>query len=142
MTVNDLAAAAVELSDNTAANLLLTLVGGPAALTAWLRALGDPITRLDRNEPTLNSNLPGDKRDTTTPNAMVATMRRILIGNTLAPTSRVRLLDWMKASTPGLHRLRAGLPPNWSAGDKPGTGDNGAVNDLAILWPSKRPGRS
>jgi beta-lactamase class A len=133
-----LAQAALEESDNTAANLLLALIGGPPGYTAYLRGLGDSTTRLDRNELALNSNLPGDPRDTTTPAAMLADMQRTLLGEALAEASRSRLLDWMRNCRTGGERLRAGLPPGWSAGDKTGTGDHGAVNDLAIFWP---PGR-
>lgn len=138
MSIEGLCAAAVEVSDNTAANLLLAQIGGPAGLTANLLRLGDRVTRLDRNEPSLNTNLPGDLRDTTTPDAMVATMRTILLGEALSASSRARLIDWLKQATPGLGRLRAGFPATWQAGDKTGTGDRGAVNDLAITWPSGR----
>jgi beta-lactamase class A len=138
MSLEGLCAAAVEVSDNTAANLLLKLIGGPAGYTAWLRRLGDPTTRLDRNEPTLNTNLPGDPRDTSTPDAMVSTLRKVLLGGVLTPASAARLIGWMKACATGRDRLRAGLPAGWTAGDKTGTGDNGAVNDLAVAWP---PGR-
>jgi beta-lactamase class A len=139
MSVLDLCAAAVETSDNTAANLLLGLVGGPAGLTGWLRQLGDVTTRLDRNEPTLNSNLPGDPRDTTTPRAYARTLGRVLLGGVLTASGRRRLTGWMIRCETGVHRLRAGLPPNWQAGDKTGTGENGSVNDVAILWPPNRP---
>lgn len=139
LSVRDLCAAAIEWSDNTAANLLLVRLGGPEGLTAWLRGVGDPVTRLDRNEPTLNSALPGDSRDTTTPEAMRATLGRILLGSVLAPPSRDRLEHWMVGSQTGLKRLRAGLPADWAAGDKTGTGVNGTVNDVAILRP---PGRA
>lgn len=138
MTVAALCRAAVTLSDNTAANLLLEEIGGPAALTAFLRQSGDTVTRLDRNEPGLNTNLPGDERDTTTPRAMAKTMRRILLGGVLSAASRERLVLWLKATTTGLSRLRAGLPPDWTAGDKTGTGENGAANDIAITWPPNR----
>ena len=139
MSVADLCAAAVEVSDNGAANLLLGLTGGPAALTAWLRRIGDPTTRLDRTELSLNTNLPGDPRDTTTPQAFVATLDRLLLGRVLSAESRGRLADWMIKCETGRDRLRAGVPPTWRAGDKTGTGANGAVNDVAILWP---PGRA
>jgi len=138
MSVEDLCAAAVEMSDNTAANLLLGLIGGPAGYTARLRRLGDAITRLDRNEPTLNTNLPGDPRDTSTPDAMIANLRKALLGAMLSTAGMIRLVGWMKACTTGLGRLRAGLPAGWIAGDKTGTGDNGAINDLAIAWPPSR----
>jgi beta-lactamase class A len=139
MLVAELCQAAVEMSDNTAANLLLKLVGGPAALTQYLRSIGDPTTRLDRNEPALNTSLPGDPRDTTTPAAMLATMQTVLLGTALSVTSRERLLGWLKGSQTGLARLRAGLPQGWTVGDKTGTGDNGAANDIAIAWPPRRP---
>jgi beta-lactamase class A len=138
LPVGVLAQAIVEVSDNTAANLLLELIGGPAGYTAYLRNLGDELTRLDRVELDLNSNLPSDPRDTTTPAAMLADMNKSLVGNSLAMHSRKRLLDWMRDCRTGRERLRAGVPASWSAGDKTGTGGRGAVNDLAIFWPANR----
>lgn len=138
MTVEDLAAAAVEESDNTAANLLLHAVGGPGSVTAFLRRIGDGISRLDRIEPALNSADPHDVRDTTTPNAMIADMQQLLLGARLHHASRERLLAWLAASKTGAARLRAGLPTQWRIGDKTGTGAHGATNDVAIAWP---PGR-
>ncbi|MEE7485230.1 class A beta-lactamase [Methylobacterium oryzae] len=135
MSVADLCAATLIWSDNTAANLLLAPLGGPEGLTAWLRSTGDSVTRLDRTEPTLNTALPGDLRDTTTPGAMRATLGRILLDPVLSPASRGRLEAWMIACETGRKRLRAGLPPDWIAGDKTGSGDNGSVNDVAILRP-------
>lgn len=139
MTVEALCAAAVEASDNTAANLLLQTLGGPAGLTAFVRGLGDAATRLDRAEPTLNSALPGDPRDTTTPAAMVESLKAMLLGGGLEPESCQRLEGWMRASLTGGDRLRAGLPATWTVGDKTGTGDRGTVNDVAVLRP---PGRA
>lgn len=138
LTVEALCTACVTISDNTAANLLLNRVGGPAELTAFLRRSGDSVTRLDRNEPDLNTNLPGDERDTTTPRAMAESMHRILLGDVLASPSRDKLTRWLRDTSTGLNRLRAGLPRNWTAGDKTGTGVNGAANDVAIVWPPNR----
>lgn len=138
MTIAALCAAALTYSDNTAANLLLQSLGGPAVVTAFARSLGDQMTRLDRTEPTLNTALSGDDRDTTTPAAMLEDMRAILLGDVLAAASRRRLSDWLIASTTGAARLRAGLPAGWRVGDKTGTGDNGAANDVAIVWPPQR----
>jgi len=137
LPVERLCAAAVELSDNSAANLLLGLIGGPPGLTAFFRSAGDPVTRLDRTEPALNSNLPGDPRDTTTPQAMVGLMRAMLLGEILSAASRGRLIGWMEGATTARDRLRAGFPTGWRVGDKSGTGSD-ANNDLAIAWP---PGR-
>jgi beta-lactamase class A len=138
LKVRDLCAAAVEVSDNTAANLLLRTLGGPGAITAFARSLGDPVTRLDRTEPTLNTALPGDPRDTTTPTAMVDSLRALLLGPALKLASRQRLEGWMAACTTGRNRLRAGLPADWSVGDKTGSGERGTVNDVAILRPPHR----
>ncbi|HET6199177.1 MAG TPA: class A beta-lactamase [Candidatus Acidoferrales bacterium] len=136
MTISALCAAAIEYSDNTAANLLLGVLGGPAAVTHYTRTLGDSVTRLDRNEPTLNAATPGDLRDTTTPSAMLADMKEILIEQrTLSSESRKQLEAWMIADTTGLTSLRAGLPSAWRVGDKTGSGKNGATNDIAICWP-------
>src|SRR3569832_2316729 len=139
-TVHQLAAAAVTLSDNAAANLLLPKVGGPEGLTRFVRAVGDDVTRLDRNEPTLNSNLPGDPRDTTTPRAMVGLLRRLLVDtDTLSAASRARLLGWQRGSQTCARRLRAGLPADWLVGDKTGSGSANAINDVAIALPPRRP---
>ena len=139
MTLAELCHAAITLSDNTAGNLLLDSFGGPAGLTAFARTLGDNITRLDRRETELNEAIPGDPRDTTTPAAMLDDMRRLLLDDVLSPASRQQLADWLLANTTGASRLRAGLPGDWRVGDKTGTSDNGASNDIAIAWP---PGRA
>ena len=138
MTLAALAAAAVTDSDNTAANLLLEKVGGPAAFTDFVRSLGDSVTRLDRNEPALNSNEAGDARDTTSPRAMVGLVNTLLCGQALAPNSRDLLLGWLRACRTGGDRLRAGLPRDWVVGDKTGSGRRGAVNDVAIAFPPHR----
>jgi len=135
MTVGALARASVVVGDNTAANLLLGIIDGPSGLTQFIRSMGDTVTRLDRIEPALNGNEPGDLRDTTSPRAMVGLMRKILCGDALSPASRERLLGWLRASETGRQQLRAGLPGDWTVGDKTGRGMRGAFNDVAIAVP-------
>lgn len=135
LSVEALAEAAIEYSDNTAANLLLSTVGGPPGLTAYLRRIGDPVTRLDRNEPELNRAVPGDPRDTTSADAMVADMQAMLLGDILSDRSRNLLIRWLLKSTTGMERIRAGIPRDWRVGDKTGTGERGSTNDVAIMWP-------
>lgn len=137
MSVIELAEAAVVLSDNTAANLLLHRLDGPDGFTVWLRQNVDSVTRLDRWELELNENAPGDVRDTTTPLAQVEALNRLLVGDSLRRSNRETLRAWMIASRTGLQRIRAGLPSDWRVGDKTGTGMNGAYNDVAIAWPPK-----
>ena len=140
-SVAELCEATIIYSDNSAANLLLPAVGGPAGLTAWLRGIGDRVTRLDRIEPLMSEALPGDARDTTSPDAVAATWERLLTGTTLSPARRALLTGWLVANTTGDTRLRAGLPKGWKVGDKTGTGGHGSVNDIAIVWPVRaRPG--
>jgi beta-lactamase class A len=134
LSVEELCRAIVQVSDNAAANLLLKTLGGPAGLTAWLRDLGDRTTRLDRYEPDLNVVGPRDPRDSTTPGAMVETLRQLLAGRALSTTSRARLMDWMTSAATGLRRLRAATPTGWRAGDKTGTGENG-TNDIGFFQP-------
>lgn len=139
MRVEELAQATQETSDNVAANLLLRRLGGPAWFTASLRQLGDPETRLDREEPEMNLVPPGELRDTTTPRAMARTVATVLTGGILSQPARDTLLQWMRNTQTGKKRLRAGLPPAWDAGDKTGTGQTPSMankhNDVAILWP-------
>lgn len=139
LNVLTLAKAAQEQSDNGAANILLRHIGGPEALTAFWRSLGDDVTRLDRYEPALNISHGDDFRDTTTPAAMAASIRAIFTDAVVSPQSRERLIGWTIETRTGLTRLRGGLPAGWRAGDKTGTnpGDGSyasKTNDLAIVW--------
>ena len=120
MTLAELCAAALTRSDNTAGNLILAALGGPPAVTAFARSIGDPVTRLDRTETALNTALPGDPRDTTTPEAMADDLRALSLGDTLAAPSRDRLAAWMADCQTGGAKLRAGLPSGWRVGDKDG----------------------
>lgn len=138
MTLGALCEAAIEQSDNTAGNLLLDAIGGPAGVTNFARSLGDQVTRLDRKEPDLNSAIPGDDRDTTTPGSMLADMTRILTDDVLSRSSRRQLEDWLQQNKTGTGMIRAGVPTNWIIGDKTGRGANGATNDIAIMHPPDR----
>ena len=138
MTLGALCAAAIEQSDNTAGNLLLDAIGGPSGLTNFVRSLGDRLTRLDRIEPELNSAIPGDERDTTTPAAICSDIQRLLLGDALSEASRRQLEDWLQRNETGGPMIRAGVPKNWILGDKTGRGSNGATNDIAIMRPPDR----
>jgi beta-lactamase class A len=138
MTLGALCEAAIEQSDNTAGNLLLDVIGGPIGLTSFARNLGDHVTRLDRKEPDLNSSVPGDNRDTTSPRAMLGDMKRLLTGDVLSQSSRRQLEDWMQGNKTGADMIRAGVPRNWTVCDKTGRGANGATNDIGMV---RAPGR-
>jgi beta-lactamase class A len=135
LTMAQLCEAAMIYSDNTAGNLILASLGGPHAIGEFARTLGDTMTRLDRNEPTLNESIPRDPRDTTTPNAMLRSMQTLLIGEMLSEASKKQLTQWLLGNKTGATRLSAGLPIGWRIGDKTGTGDRGSTNDIAIVWP-------
>lgn len=135
MSVEALCDATMRYSDNTAANLLLSLLGGPADVTAFARSIGDDAFRLDRWEPELNSAIPGDPRDTTTPAAMARSLKRLALGDALAPPQRDMLLRWMEGNTTGAGKIRAGVPDGWRVCDKTGSGDYGTTNDVAVLLP-------
>lgn len=135
MTIGQLCEAAVIMSDNTAANLLLATLGGPEGWTAYVRHLGNSVSRLDHTEP-LNDKQSGGE-DTTTPLAMLADMRKVLLGGALSSRSRTRLTDWVVLNQTGAQSLRAGFPVGWRIGDKTGAATY-ANNDIAIVWPPHR----
>ncbi|MEW2292942.1 class A beta-lactamase [Streptomyces sp. NPDC006743] len=137
MTVGELCAAAIQYSDNTAGNLLLREVGGPGGLTAFFRSLDDRVSRLDRWETDLNTALPGDPRDTTTPEALAASLERVTLGRALAGGDREQLITWMKGNTTSAERFRKGLPKGWVIGDKTGTGDYASANDIGVAWTTR-----
>jgi beta-lactamase class A len=136
MTVAALCDAALTRSDNTAADLLLETIGGPAGFTSFTRSIGDNVTRLDRTEPSLNQALPGDPRDTTSPSAMADDLNRVLLGKVLSDASRQKLIAWMEANRTGLDKLRGGVPPDWRVADKTGSNGRDTTNDIAVFWPA------
>jgi beta-lactamase class A len=135
LRVRELCEATITLSDNTAANLLLRELHGPAAVTAFARSIGDTQFRLDRWETALNSAIPGDPRDTTTPQAMARTLHRLALGDGLAAPQRQQLQAWLRGCSTGATRIRAGVPAGWDVGDKTGTGAYGSTNDIGVVWP-------
>lgn len=140
LSLEVLCRAAVEMSDNTAANLILKEIGGPAGWTAYVRALGDATSRLDRTEPSLNTADEGDPRDTTTPEAMMGTLDALMVGNALSETSRKKLEEWMLTGTVTGPLIRAGVPKTWQVADKSGSGGHGTRNDVGIIYrPEKAP---
>ena len=139
MTVLELCDAVVRYSDNPAANLLMKLLGGPKAVTAYARSIGDKVFRLDRWETALNASIPGDKRDTTSPRAMMRSLQSLALGQALPDEKRALLVDWLKRNTTGDTRIRAGVPASWIVGDKTGTsGTHGSTIDIGIAWPPER----
>ena len=138
MSLRDICAAAMTTSDNTAANIILETLGGPDRLTAYIRTLGDEVSRADRYELDLNKVAPGNPRDTTTPLAMARNLQKVVLGDALSPASRQQMVDWLIANQTGDARLRAGFPVGWRVGDKTGTNNDGATNDIAVAWPPSR----
>lgn len=132
MTLDELCQAAVQVSDNTAGNLLLKTIGGPPAITAFARSIGDSRTRLDRWETALNSAIPGDPRDTSSPQALGGGYQNLLAGAALAPAQRQQLETWLRANETS--SMRAGLPPGWTSADKTGNGDYASTNDVGIAY--------
>jgi beta-lactamase class A len=139
MTISELCAAAIDYSDNTAMNLLIKQVGGAQAVTAFARSIGDKKFRLDRDEPELNTAIPGDVRDTTTPESMATSLQKLAMSNILGISQSEQLQTWLKANTTGDTRIRAGVPKDWIVGDKTGTGAYGTNNDIAVIWPPNCP---
>jgi beta-lactamase class A len=132
MSIGELCQAALQHSDNTAGNLLLKMIDGPPGITAFARSIGDDRTRLDRWETALNSAIPGDPRDTSTPAALGAGYRALLAGDVLSPPQRQQLEDWMRGNETS--SLRAGLPAGWTSADKTGSGDYGSTNDVGLAY--------
>jgi beta-lactamase class A len=135
MTIRELCDAAIRYSDGTAGNLLMRDIGGPRQLTAFLRGLGDPASRMDDYEPYLNRIPPKDPRDTTTPKAIAGDYQKLVLGDALPADKRALVSGWLERNLTGAKRIRAGLPKGWKVADKTGTGDYGRANDVAIVWP-------
>ena len=138
MTLSDLCEAALTMSDNTAANLVLRALGGPEKVTSFVRGLGDDVTRLDRWETELNEAVPDENRDTTTPNAMVKNLQSLLLGDALSEKSRDQLRDWLTRNQVADGFFRAAVPEGWVVADRTGAGGFGLRSITAIIWPPER----
>jgi beta-lactamase class A len=136
MTVAQLCEATLTTSDNTAMNLLMKILGGPKAVTAFARSIENYSFRLDRWEPDLNSAIPNDTRDTTSPMAMRISLQKLVLGHGLPEYQETLLQSWLKKNTTGASRIRAGVPKTWLVGDKTGTGEYGTTNDIGIIYPA------
>jgi len=140
MSMAELCEAAITWSDNGAANLIMKTLGGPQALTTFFRSIGDQVSRLDRWETELNSAIPGDPRDTTTPSSMLSTVHRIVLGDALSPASRQQITTWLLSNKVGDAKFRAAVPPGSRVADKTGGGSNGTNNDIGVIWlPARAP---
>ncbi|WP_243633201.1 class A beta-lactamase [Paenibacillus xerothermodurans] len=135
MTLREICDAAVRYSDNTAGNLLLKRLGGPAGFEAALRQIGDTVTQADRYEIDLNEAVPGDDRDTSTARALATSLQAFALSDVLPENERSILTDWLKRNTTGAELIRAGVPQGWTVGDKTGAGGYGTRNDIGIVWP-------
>ncbi|NVI83185.1 class A beta-lactamase [Janthinobacterium sp. BJB401] len=135
LTVADLCAATLQYSDNSAANFLMTLLGGPQAVTAFARSIGNTVFQLERWETELNSAIPGEVRDTASPASMAHSLQQLLLENSLPAPQRQQLDTWMRGNTTGDKRIRAGVPAGWQVADKTGSGAYGSVNDIGVAYP-------
>ncbi|GAA4037077.1 class A beta-lactamase [Arthrobacter methylotrophus] len=135
MPMREVIAAALQYSDNTAANLMFKQLGGPQGLGDSLKKIGDNTTHVDRTEPELNEAVPGDIRDTSTPKALGTDLAAYTLGDALPSESRTLLTDWLKGNTTGGKLIRTGVPSGWTVGDKTGGGSFGTRNDIAVIWP-------
>jgi beta-lactamase class A len=136
MNVADLCAATLQYSDNSAANFLMTLLGGPQAVTAFARSIGNTVFHLERWETELNSAIPGEVRDTASPASMAHSLQQLLLGHSLPAPQRQQLDAWMRGNTTGDKRIRAGVPAGWQVADKTGSGAYGSVNDIGVAYPA------
>jgi beta-lactamase class A len=138
LSLDDACRMTLSVSDNTAANIVLSKIGGPSALTAYLRSIGDEVTRLDRMEPDLNTSVPGDLRDTTTPRAIAHSVEQLLLGEALSAPSRAVLRGWLAEHSVADALFRATLPSNWAIDDRTGAGGYGSRSIVAVLYPPQR----
>ena len=136
MSVADLCAATLQYSDNSAANFLMVILGGPQAVTAYARSIGNTVFQLERWETELNSAIPGEVRDTASPASMAHSLQQLLLGTSLPAPQRQLLDSWMRGNTTGDKRIRGGLPAGWAVADKTGSGAYGSVNDIGVAYPA------
>ncbi|HJP67340.1 MAG TPA: serine hydrolase [Sphingomicrobium sp.] len=128
-------------SDNHAADTLFKDVGGPHAVQSWLQDNGVKGVHVDRTIAELLQSKRDlfDRRDSSTPVAMVELLRRIYKAELIKPESRNYLLDIMAQCETGKNRMKWLLPSGTLVEHKTGT-LNGLADDVGfITLPDGRP---
>ncbi|ERN39836.1 beta-lactamase class A [Rubidibacter lacunae KORDI 51-2] len=138
MSLGELCQATIATSDNSAANFVMQAIGGPQAVTQFMRSIGDRTSRLDRWSPELSESVPGDQRDTTSPNAMAMMLEQLVLKGTLSFESRQTLESWLKGNEISGDLIRAAVPSDWDVIDKTGSGGYGSRSIAAVMWPPQR----
>ena len=138
MTLAEICSASLRWSDNTAANLILQEIGGVENFKVALKNIGDQTTKPARNEPELNLFNPKDNRDTSTPRQMVKNLQVYIFGDILSDDKKKLLIDWMSDNSITDTLIKAETPQGWKVIDKSGSGDYGARNDIAVIYPPNR----
>ncbi|WP_049825404.1 class A beta-lactamase [Paenibacillus polymyxa] len=138
MNLKEISDAAIRYSDNTAGNLLLKALGGPEGFEKAMRDNGDTVVMANRYETELNEAIPGDHRDTSTPNALANSLKVLTIDDSMPNDKQELLIGWLKENTTGDELIRAAVPEGWVVGDKTGAGSYGTRNDVAVVWPPDR----
>lgn len=136
MTFAALAEAAMSYSDNSAIDIIIKKLGGPKSVTDFARSIGDEAFNIEHYEEDLNAN-PKNIQDTSTPKNMAINVQKLTLGNILTQAQQKQLVIWMRNSTTGYQRIRAGVPIGWVVAEKTGGGLGGGygiANDIGILW--------
>ncbi len=141
LTLRELLRHMASLSDNTACDALLRMVG-THAVTTRMAELGFAGIRVDRTETEMARDLRAaggvaryaiDARDTTTPDAMAGLLLAFLQGKDgLSKSSHDLLVQWMTVTPTGPRRIKAGVPEGATVIHKTGTMP-GTTNDAAIV---------
>ncbi|MDP3269525.1 MAG: class A beta-lactamase [Legionella sp.] len=139
MTVSELCSASISYSDNAAMNLLVKKMGGLEQINVFARSIHNDSFRQDNGWPEeALSGGQGNLNDSSTPKAMAESLQKLAFTDALAKPQRELLVSWLKATTTGDFRIRAGVPKGWVVADKTGTGSTyGTTNDIGIIWPPK-----
>ena len=141
LTLAEICEAALRVSDNTAANLVIAELGGIDAFRDSLRAIGDDVTEPARLETELNIFSPDSPADTTTPRRLAKDLELYLLGDLLSDEKKSLLATWMSDNAITDDLIKAGVPKGWKVLDKSGAGINYVTrNDVAVIYPpNKKP---
>ena len=129
---------AVGRSDNTAADILLRIIGGPATVQASLDALGLSAIHVRDSERGLHDDDAAQYRNDAEPAAMVALLRLLADHSPLTAEHTALLLRWMTDSPTGAKRIKGQLPAGVSLAHKTGSsgekkGRVAATNDVGLI---------
>lgn len=138
VSIRELLRLSVSLSDNTAADVLLRVIGGPGVVDSYVKSIGIQGFHLESSEREIHSDFTTQYRNWIEPRSAVQLLRRFNDNSPLSTQHTELIKEWMRDTPTAAHRLRGDLPAGIVVIHKSGTSKTNqgltyATNDIGLI---------